>query len=63
MTIWDCGNTHSSKSPERSIVQDQPRLLSKADGSLLLVNAAFSGHWNKSVVHGSRAKSGEDDNA
>jgi hypothetical protein len=38
-------------------------LLSEADGSLLLVNAAFPSHWDKGVVHGSRAKSGEDDNA
>jgi hypothetical protein len=38
-------------------------LLSKADGGLLLVNAAFSGHWDESVIHSSCAKSGEDDYA
>jgi hypothetical protein len=38
-------------------------LLSKADCSLLLVDAAFSGHWNEGVIHGSCAKSGEDDDA
>jgi hypothetical protein len=38
-------------------------LLSKADSGLLLVNTTFSGHWDEGVIHGSCAKSGEDDNA
>lgn len=35
-------------------------MLGEADGSLLLVDAALSGHWYKSIVHGGCAKAGED---
>ena len=38
-------------------------MLGEANGSLLLVDAALSGHWDKSVVHGGCAKGGEDDDA
>ena len=61
--IWDCSDTHTSEEPECSVVQDQPCLLGKANGGLLLVNAAFSSHWDQGVVHSSCAKSGEDDDA
>lgn len=55
-----CEGTHCSKEPERGIVQDQPCLFGKANGSLLLVNPALSGHWDKGIVHGGCAEAGED---
>lgn len=58
-----CRDTHSSEEPECSVVQDQPCLFSEANGGLLLVDTAFSGDWDKGVVHSSRAKGGEDDDA
>lgn len=38
-------------------------MFSEANGGLLLVDAAFPSHWDKSVVHSSCAKGGEDDDA
>lgn len=38
-------------------------MLGKANGSLLLVDAAFSSHWDKGVIHSCCAKSGENDDA
>lgn len=35
-------------------------MLGEANGSLFLVDAAFSGHWDEGIVHGGGTETGED---